>query len=68
MRSDGAIMIGVTGGSLDRIVLGWAAEEAVARHADLLVCPVRERQESSPRRDGQLEPAGSAELLVRFAR
>ena len=46
MRSDGAIMVGVVGGTLDRIVLGWAAEEAVARHADLLVCHVREREPS----------------------
>lgn len=66
MRSDGAIMVGVVGGSLDRIVLGWAAEEAVARHADLLVCHVRER-EPSPARADELESAGSAELLLREA-
>jgi nucleotide-binding universal stress UspA family protein len=67
MRSDGAIMVGVVGGALDRVVLGWAAEEAVARHADLLVCHVRERREPSPARAGELEPAGSAELIVREA-
>jgi nucleotide-binding universal stress UspA family protein len=67
MRSDGAIMVGVVGGALDRIVLGWAAEEAVARHADLLVCHVRERREPGPARTGKLEPAGSPELLVRDA-
>jgi nucleotide-binding universal stress UspA family protein len=67
MRSDGAIMVGVVGGALDRIVLGWAAEEAVARHADLLVCHVRERREPGPARTGKLEPAGSPELLVRHA-
>lgn len=66
MRSDGAIMVGVVGDAFDRIVLGWAAEEAVARNADLLVCHVRERREPSPRA-GELEPAGSAELLVREA-
>jgi nucleotide-binding universal stress UspA family protein len=66
MRSDGAIMVGVDGGAVDRLVLGWAAEEAVARNADLLVCPVRERSEPSPGA-GELEPAGSAELLVRDA-
>jgi nucleotide-binding universal stress UspA family protein len=63
MRSDGAIMVGVDCGAVDRLVLGWAAEEAVARNADLLVCHVRERSEPSPRA-GELEPAGSAELLV----
>ena len=42
MRSDAAIMVGVSGGTLDPIVLGWATEEAVARDADLLVCHVRE--------------------------
>jgi nucleotide-binding universal stress UspA family protein len=62
MRSDGAIMVGVAGGTLDRVVLSWAAEEAVARQAELLVCHVRE---SGPARTG--EPAGSAELLVREA-
>ena len=67
MRSDGAIMVGVVGNALDRIVLGWAAEEAVARHADLLVCHVRERREPGPARTGKLEPAGSPELLVRDA-
>jgi nucleotide-binding universal stress UspA family protein len=67
MRSDGAIMVGVVGGALDRIVLGWAAEEAVARHADLLVCHVRERREPSSARAAELEPTGSAELLVREA-
>jgi nucleotide-binding universal stress UspA family protein len=67
MRSDGAIIAGVVGGGLDRIVLGWAAEEAVARHADLLVCHVRERPESSPSPSREKEPAGSAELLVREA-
>jgi nucleotide-binding universal stress UspA family protein len=67
MRSDGAIMVGVVGGALDRIVLDWAAEEAVARRADLLVCHVRERRQPSPARGGELEPAGSAELLVREA-
>ena len=60
MRSDGAIMVGVDGGTLDRIVLGWAAEEAVARHADLLVCHVRERREPSSARAAELEPTGSA--------
>jgi len=64
MRSDAAIMVGVSGGTLDPIVLGWAAEEAVARDADLLVCHVRERGEPSP---GGPDPAGSAELLVREA-
>jgi nucleotide-binding universal stress UspA family protein len=67
MRSDGAIIAGVVGGSLDRIVVGWAAEEAVARHAELLVCHVRERSESSPSPSDEKEPAGSAELLVREA-
>ena len=43
MRYDGAIMVGVVGGRFDRTVLGWAAEEAVARHADLLVCHVQEQ-------------------------
>lgn len=66
MRSDAAIMVGVLGGTVDRMVLGWAAEEAVARHAGLLVCHVRERGEPSPR-TGEPEPAGSAELLVREA-
>lgn len=67
MRSDGAIMVGVAGGTLDRIVLGWAAEEAVARHADLLVCHVRERREPRPLTAGEVEPGGSAEFLVREA-
>ena len=67
MRSDGAIMVGVAGGTFDRIALGWAAEEAMARHADLLVCHVRERREPSPSRTDELDPAGSAELLVREA-
>jgi nucleotide-binding universal stress UspA family protein len=66
MRSDAAIMVGVVGGTLDRMVLGWAAEEAVARHAELLVCHVRERREPSLR-TGEPEPAGSAEVLVREA-
>ena len=64
MRSDGAIMVGVAGGTLDRVVLGWAAQEAVARNADLLVCHVRERGEPSAGGPGQ---AGSAESLVREA-
>ena len=67
MRYDGAIMVGVVGGRFDRTVLGWAAEEAVARHADLLVCHVQEQGEPGPARAGELEPAGSAELLVREA-
>jgi nucleotide-binding universal stress UspA family protein len=67
MRSDGAIMVGVAGGTLDRVVLDWAAEEAVARNADLLVCHVRERREPSPTRSADLETAGSAEFLVREA-
>jgi nucleotide-binding universal stress UspA family protein len=60
-------MVGVAGGTLDRIVLGWAAEEAVARNADLLVCHVREPGEPNLARAGELEPTGSAELLVREA-
>ena len=67
MRSNGEIMVGVAGGTLDRIVLGWAAEEAVARHADLLVCHVRQGQEPSPAPAGEREPTGSAEFLVREA-
>jgi nucleotide-binding universal stress UspA family protein len=67
MRSDGAIMVGVAGGSLDRIVLSWAAEDAVSRNADLLVCHVREQREPSPPHTGELESAGWAELLVREA-
>jgi len=59
MRSDGAIMAGVDGGTLDRIVLGWAAEEAVAGHAELVVCHVRQRS----RLDGR-EPVGSAALVL----
>jgi nucleotide-binding universal stress UspA family protein len=62
MRSDGAIMVGVAGGTLDRIVLGWAAEEAVACHAQLVVCHVRDRS----RLDGR-EPVGSAALVVQDA-
>lgn len=62
MRSDGAIMVGVADGSFDRIVLGWAAEEAAARHADLVVCHVRQRS----RVDGR-EPAGTAALVVQDA-
>jgi nucleotide-binding universal stress UspA family protein len=67
MRSDGAIMVGVTGGSLDQLVLGWAAEEALARQAGLRVCHVRERREPWPRRANGLQPAGSAESVVRRA-
>jgi len=66
MRSDGEIMVGVAGGTLDRIALGWAAEEAAARHADLLVCHARQGQEQTAPA-GELEPTGSAELLVRDA-
>jgi nucleotide-binding universal stress UspA family protein len=64
MRSDGAIMVGVVGDPFDRIVVGWAAEEAAARDADLMVCHVRERREPSPPRTREPEPA---ELLVREA-
>ena len=60
MRFDGAIMVGVAGGTLDRIVLGWAAEEAAARNADLLVCHVREQREPRPPYVGTSEPAASA--------
>lgn len=67
MRFDGAIMVGVAGGTLDRIVLGWAAEEAAARNADLLVCHVREQREPRPPYVGTSEPAASAEQLVRDA-
>jgi nucleotide-binding universal stress UspA family protein len=67
MRLDGAIMVGVAGGALDRTVLGWAAEEAAARNAGLLVCHVRERREPSPPYAGEPEPVGSAEQLVREA-
>jgi nucleotide-binding universal stress UspA family protein len=67
MRFDGDVMVGISGGTLDRLVLGWAAEEADARHADLLVCHVRERWEPRRPHAGELEPAGSAELLVREA-
>ena len=67
MRSDGAIMVEVVGGTFDRTVLDWAAAEAVARHADLLVSHVQERGEPSPARADEREPAGSAELLVREA-
>jgi nucleotide-binding universal stress UspA family protein len=66
MRFDGAIMVGVAGGTLDRVVLRWAAEEATARNADLLVCHVREQREPRPRYAGKL-PTGSAEQLVREA-
>jgi nucleotide-binding universal stress UspA family protein len=64
MRFDGEIMVGVAGGTLDRIVLRWAAEEAAARHAGLLVCHVRELLEPRPAYPGDLVPAGSAEQLV----
>ena len=67
MRFDGAIMVGVAGGTLDRIVLGWAAEEAAARNADLLVCHVREEHERRAPYVGTVEPAGAAEQLVREA-
>ena len=66
MRSNGEIMVGVAGGTLDRIVLGWAAEEAAARHAGLLVCHVRQGQEPTVP-SGEREPTGSAEFLVREA-
>jgi nucleotide-binding universal stress UspA family protein len=54
-------MVGVAGGTLDRLVLGWAAEEAVIRNADLLVCHVPERREPWPR------PRGETESLLREA-
>jgi nucleotide-binding universal stress UspA family protein len=67
MRSDAAVMVGVAGGTLDRVVLGWAAEEAVARNAGLLVCHLRERGGPGSARAGELPPTESAELLVREA-
>ena len=45
MRFDGAVMVGIAGGGLDRVLLGWAAAEAVIRHTNLLVCHVRDRRE-----------------------
>lgn len=68
MRFDGAIMVGVAGGTLDRVALGRAAEEAAARSADLLVCHVRERREPSPL---QVRPARSSarrQLIASAAR
>jgi nucleotide-binding universal stress UspA family protein len=59
MRSDGAIIVGVADGTLDRIVLGWAAEEAMARRAKLVVCHVRQRSHL----DGR-EPVGPAALVA----
>jgi nucleotide-binding universal stress UspA family protein len=67
MRSDGAILAAVVGGGLDRTVLSWAAEEAVAGQADLLVFYVPERQDPRSARTDGPEPAGSAEFLVRAA-
>lgn len=67
MRFDGAVMVGIAGGDLDRVLLGWAAEEAVIRHTNLLVCHVRDRREPARPHDGTTEPTESAELLVREA-
>jgi nucleotide-binding universal stress UspA family protein len=67
MRFDGAVMVGITGTGLDRIVLGWAAEEAAVRHADLIVCHVRNWWEPDRPYRPATEPAESAESLVRQA-
>ena len=67
MRSDGAVIVGVAGGTFDRVVLVWAAGEAGARGADLVVCHVRERPGAYHPRVGELEQAGSPEHLVREA-
>lgn len=68
MRFDGAVMVGIGGGPPDRILIGWAAEEAAASGAGLVVCHVRERGEPGPSHGGdENEPPGSAELLVREA-
>jgi nucleotide-binding universal stress UspA family protein len=64
MRFDGAVMVGIAGGSLDRVLLGWAAEEAAIRQTTLLVCHVRERWEPERPHEEVIAPARSAELLV----
>ncbi len=66
MRYDGAVIVGI-GDTLDRALIGWAADEAAARHAPLLVCHVWEPGELHQAGPGAPEPARSAEQLVREA-
>ncbi|HEY6748796.1 MAG TPA: universal stress protein [Mycobacteriales bacterium] len=66
MRFNGAVMVGIGGGTPDRVLLGWAADEAAARAAHLVVCHIRERGEPDRSHDAAESP-GSAEFLVREA-
>ena len=54
MRAEDAVVVGIDGGELDRPLLGWAVEEAVARKAPVLVCHLWEGSQT----DRALQPLG----------